>query len=111
MSKITVSRRSFLAGTAAVRLHKGMPDPAVPPAETALGALVSHITNADVRHFQPMNVNYGLFPDLEGRVKKKERRGKLAERALASLSGWLERVSPESRGDEEPGGTEQTEHS
>lgn len=83
----------FLAGITASRLLKGIPDPAVPPAETALGALVSHITNADVRHFQPMNVNYGLFPDLEERVKKKERRGKLAERALASLSGWLEQVA------------------
>jgi methylenetetrahydrofolate--tRNA-(uracil-5-)-methyltransferase len=91
----------FLAGITAARLLTGMPDPAVPPPETALGALVSHITNADARHFQPMNVNYGLFPDLEGRIKKKERRGKLAERALASLTGWLEQVSPETRGEGE----------
>jgi methylenetetrahydrofolate--tRNA-(uracil-5-)-methyltransferase len=47
-----------------------------------------HITNADARHFQPMNVNYGLFPELPGRVKKKEKRQRLAERALAALEEW-----------------------
>ncbi|MDD5105185.1 MAG: methylenetetrahydrofolate--tRNA-(uracil(54)-C(5))-methyltransferase (FADH(2)-oxidizing) TrmFO, partial [Desulfuromonadaceae bacterium] len=46
------------------------------------------ITNADVKHFQPMNVNDGLFPELPGKIKKKERRQKLAERALAALEGW-----------------------
>jgi methylenetetrahydrofolate--tRNA-(uracil-5-)-methyltransferase len=35
-----------------------------------------------------MNVNYGLFPNLPGRVKKKEKRQKLAERALAALEAW-----------------------
>ena len=79
----------FLAGIGAARLIQGRPI-AVPPPETALGALMAHITNADVRHFQPMNVNYGLFPELPGRVKKKEKRQKLAERALAALEVWLE---------------------
>ena len=77
----------FLAGIAAARLVQGQPLP-VPPPETALGALMHHITNADVKHFQPMNVNYGLFPELPGRVKKKERRQKLAERALEALESW-----------------------
>lgn len=77
----------FLAGITSARLVHGQPL-AVPPPETALGALMAHITNADVRHFQPMNVNYGLFPELAGRVKKKEKRGILAERALAVLEGW-----------------------
>ena len=81
----------FLAGLTAARLLSGV-EPLLPPAETALGALMMHITNADARHFQPMNVNYGLFPDLEGRVKKKERRGKLAERALAMLDEWKEKL-------------------
>jgi len=79
----------FLAGIAAAALVQGHPVP-VPPSETALGALMHHITNADARHFQPMNVNYGLFPELPGRVKKKERRQKLAERALEALEEWLE---------------------
>jgi methylenetetrahydrofolate--tRNA-(uracil-5-)-methyltransferase len=77
----------FLAGIAAAGLVQGQPLP-VPPPETALGALMHHITNADVKHFQPMNVNYGLFPELPGRIKKKERRQKLAERALEMLEVW-----------------------
>jgi methylenetetrahydrofolate--tRNA-(uracil-5-)-methyltransferase len=40
-----------------------------------------------------MNINYGLFPELEGRVKKKERRTKLAERALTDLAGWQETIN------------------
>lgn len=81
----------LLAGISASRLARGE-EPAVPPLTTALGALVGHITNTDARHFQPMNVNYGLFPELLGKVKKKERRGRLAERALADLAGWMEKL-------------------
>lgn len=77
----------FLAGIAAAHLVKEKPIP-VPPAETSMGALMHHITNADVKHFQPMNVNYGLFPELPGKIKKKERRGLLAERALVALDAW-----------------------
>lgn len=78
----------FLAGISAACLARETATP-LPPPETALGALIGHITNADARHFQPMNVNYGLFPELPGRVKKKERRQLLAERALTSLEEWL----------------------
>lgn len=81
----------FLAGINSARLVRGE-EPAVPPPTTALGALVAHITTAPARHFQPMNVNYGLFPPLEGKVKKNERRGRLAERALAELDHWLATV-------------------
>ncbi|MDD5104562.1 MAG: methylenetetrahydrofolate--tRNA-(uracil(54)-C(5))-methyltransferase (FADH(2)-oxidizing) TrmFO [Desulfuromonadaceae bacterium] len=77
----------FLAGISAAAVAHGKPVP-LPPPETALGALIGHITNADVKHFQPMNVNYGLFPELPGKIKRKERRQKLAERALAALEGW-----------------------
>ncbi|MDD2897222.1 MAG: methylenetetrahydrofolate--tRNA-(uracil(54)-C(5))-methyltransferase (FADH(2)-oxidizing) TrmFO [Desulfuromonadaceae bacterium] len=77
----------FLAGIAASRLVQEKPI-ALPSPETALGALMHHITNADVKHFQPMNVNYGLFPELSGRIRKKERRQKLAERALVALEEW-----------------------
>ena len=83
----------FLAGLTATALTQGRIPP-LPPRETALGALIHHITSTDARHFQPMNVNYGLFPDLPGKVKKKERRQKLAERALDALNGWLEDVRP-----------------
>ena len=81
----------FLAGMTAAALLQGR-ESAVPPPETALGALMAHITNADAKHFQPMNVNYGLFPELPGRVKKKERRQKLAERALAALEEWKDKI-------------------
>jgi methylenetetrahydrofolate--tRNA-(uracil-5-)-methyltransferase len=81
----------FVAGLNAARLARGEVL-LVPPPTTALGALVRHITDADVKQFQPMNVNYGLFPQLEGRVKKKERRQRLAERAVADLAGWLEQL-------------------
>ena len=82
----------FLAGINAAFLTADAAVP-LPPAETALGALIGHITNADARHFQPMNVNYGLFPELAGRVKKKEKRGLLAERALTALDLWRERLA------------------
>jgi methylenetetrahydrofolate--tRNA-(uracil-5-)-methyltransferase len=79
----------FLAGVNAALLAAGNL-PVTPPPTTALGALVRHITGTDHRHFQPMNVNYGLFPELSGRVHKKERRQKLAERALTDLGIWRE---------------------
>ncbi len=82
----------FLAGTTAAGLARGIREIPAPPPETALGALVRHITNADVRHFQPMNVNYGLFPELVERVGKKEKRARLAERALLALEEWLGRM-------------------
>jgi len=82
----------FLAGVNVVRLAAGA-GPLLPPPATALGALVRHITNAEVKHFQPMNVNYGLFPDIAGKIKKKERRGLLAARALAEIDQWRNEVN------------------
>lgn len=77
----------FIAGLNAAALAQGEAMPH-PPVETALGALVHHVTNADVKHFQPMNVNYGLFPSIPGKIKKKDKRGMLAERALTALDRW-----------------------
>ena len=79
----------LLAGrmAAAERLGRSF---AAPPATTALGALIGHITGgADSEIFQPMNINFGLFPPLEGRVKRKERKPARARRALADLDAWL----------------------
>jgi methylenetetrahydrofolate--tRNA-(uracil-5-)-methyltransferase len=60
-----------------------------PPRTTALGALLSHITgDADAETYQPMNVNFGLFPPLTD-VKKKVRKEAYTERAKADLAGWL----------------------
>ncbi len=61
-----------------------------PPATTALGALLTHITGgANADSFQPMNVNFGLFPPLPTKVRKQARAEAHCERALADLSLWL----------------------
>ncbi|MBM3584837.1 MAG: methylenetetrahydrofolate--tRNA-(uracil(54)-C(5))-methyltransferase (FADH(2)-oxidizing) TrmFO [Alphaproteobacteria bacterium] len=61
-----------------------------PPPSTALGALVAHITQgADAASFQPMNVNFGLFPPLGAMVPKAQRRAAMVARARADLSRWL----------------------
>jgi len=62
---------------------------ALPPATTAMGALLNHITKgADASTFQPMNINFGLFPPLAEKAKKRERKPAMAKRALADLEGW-----------------------
>jgi methylenetetrahydrofolate--tRNA-(uracil-5-)-methyltransferase len=62
----------------------------LPPVTTAMGAILGHITGgADAKSFQPMNVNFGLFPPPEGRVKKKERKQAYTSRAARDFSGWL----------------------
>ena len=64
-----------------------------PPIETALGALLSHITGgADAATFQPMNVNFGLMPPPPGRAKKADRKKAYTDRARASLANWLDRI-------------------
>jgi methylenetetrahydrofolate--tRNA-(uracil-5-)-methyltransferase len=64
--------------------------PAAPPATTAMGALLGHITGgADANSFQPMNVNFGLFPPIEGNARGKERKQLLAKRALRDFETWL----------------------
>ena len=63
-----------------------------PPPTTALGALLSHITHgADAKTFQPMNVNFGLFPELgvSERSRGRDRKKVVAHRALADLDMWL----------------------
>lgn len=64
--------------------------PLTPPRTTAHGALLAHITgDAEAETFQPMNVNFGLFPPLAERHHKKERKAKYAARALGDLDEWL----------------------
>ncbi len=84
----------LLAGLNAGRLKEGT-SLIVPPRTTAHGALVHYITEADPRHFQPMNVNWGLFPPLVKRAQKtkrlpkKERYRLMAQRALNDLDSWI----------------------
>lgn len=61
--------------------------PLVFPAETAIGALLRYISSDAGGEFQPMNVNFGLLPPLEKRIRnKQEKNQQLAERALAALA-------------------------
>lgn len=61
-----------------------------PPVETALGALLHHITGAAVAEtYQPMNVNFGLFPPIEGRTKKADRKKMYTDRARDALGAWM----------------------
>lgn len=74
-----------------------------PPVETALGAMLAHITGgADAETFQPMNINFGLFPpvvesdDGNGRkLRGRERKALYSTRALARLNDWLGRKPPD----------------
>ncbi len=61
-----------------------------PPVETAFGALLHHITGAaEAETYQPMNVNFGLFPPIEGRTKKADRKRMYTDRARDALARWL----------------------
>lgn len=61
-----------------------------PPVETALGALLHHITGAaEADTYQPMNVNFGLMPPIPGRTKKADRKKMYTDRARAALAAWL----------------------
>ena len=84
------SATGLLAGINLARLLSGE-KPAVPPATTMLGALYRYMNEADPKHFQPMNANFGLLDELSEKVKdKKQKREMFAARALRSMSDWIE---------------------
>jgi len=82
----------LLAGRMAAANLQGRELPAPPP-ETAMGALIHHITGgADAKTFQPMNVNFGLFPPIDargGRRGRKDRYKAYTDRAKAAFAQWL----------------------
>lgn len=101
----------LLAGRFAAAERRGL-RVSSPPATTALGALLAHITGGHIeaidagpRSFQPMNINFGLFPPIEeathddagkrlkGREKSTVRRHRIAARALADLTQWLHQTA------------------
>ena len=75
----------LVAGVNAARLARGEA-PLIFPETTCHGALAHYITTGEAEHFQPMNVNFGLLPPLPQRIRKKrEKKQRLAERALADI--------------------------
>lgn len=78
----------FLAGINAERLIKREPL-LIPPKETAIGALVHYLVEANPKYFQPMNINWGLFPQVAKKVHKNQRYQLMVERALKALSEWI----------------------
>jgi methylenetetrahydrofolate--tRNA-(uracil-5-)-methyltransferase len=82
------SATGLLAGINLARLVAGEP-PAIPPPITMLGALYRYLHEADPRHFQPMNANFGLLDELEVPVRdKRKKRELMADRALRALDEW-----------------------
>jgi len=91
----------LLAGQFAARQRLGLASEA-PPATTALGALLDHITGAaDAKTFQPMNVNFGIFPELpappgltraQAKQWRAERKPAMSRRALDDLASWKARL-------------------
>ncbi len=92
----------LLAGVSAALFVTGRPFPP-PPRTTALGSLLNHVTAVPAGPFQPMNINFGLFPPLPGKVPKRLRGRSYADRALADLAAWKDGVGLRFRGDL-PGG-------
>ena len=78
---------------AALFLHRiriGQPF-TTPSRTTAMGALLHHVSRSGGKTFQPMNVNFGLFEPLGGKVRKKDRGERYRDRALSDMEEWVRR--------------------
>jgi len=84
------SATGLIAGINLSRMLGGA-DAVIPPETTMLGALYRYLREADPKHFQPMNANFGLLDDLPERIRdKKKKREMFAERALSAMLSWAE---------------------
>ncbi|UQD51699.1 methylenetetrahydrofolate--tRNA-(uracil(54)-C(5))-methyltransferase (FADH(2)-oxidizing) TrmFO [Bacillus methanolicus] len=82
----------LIAGVNAARLINGQ-DPIEFPSETAIGSMARYITTANPDNFQPMNANFGLFPELPEKIKgKKERNERHAKRALEIIQNFVKNL-------------------
>lgn len=79
----------LIAGINAARIARGLKPMVIPP-EMACGAIANYITTANPEHFQPMNINFGLFPPLKNRIRnRRDRNLALSQRALQTLkNNW-----------------------
>ncbi len=82
------SAMGLVSGINAARLAVGL-NPVTPPETTAIGALLRYITGSSPKGFQPMNINFGLFPPVPQPARDKQlKRRQIAARALEALDGW-----------------------
>ena len=70
----------------------------LPPDETALGSLLKHVTkNANKDTFQPMNINFGLFPNLSNdkykKIDKKLKRNFISQNAISKITEWSNKIN------------------
>ena len=80
----------LVAGINAFRLANGLPTVKF-PRTTGIGALMHHVGASPSNHFQPMNINFGLFPSPEEKIRSKKERNKYyAQRALNDLAAWVD---------------------
>ncbi len=87
------SATGLLAGINLSRLLHGE-EPLIPPPTTMLGALYRYLREADPKHFQPMNANYGLVDDLPNPPRDKMvRKQAMADRALRDQAAWIEETA------------------
>jgi methylenetetrahydrofolate--tRNA-(uracil-5-)-methyltransferase len=87
------SATGLLAGINLSRMLHG-DAPVIPPPTTMLGALYRYLREADPKHFQPMNANYGLVDDLPNPPRDKmERKQAMADRALIDQGAWIESLA------------------
>jgi methylenetetrahydrofolate--tRNA-(uracil-5-)-methyltransferase len=84
----------LLAGINAANLLAGK-SAVTPPPTTALGALLRYISDPERKRFQPMNVNFGLLPPLDLRLRGRVKKEKMSERALTDLAAWLSETANE----------------
>jgi methylenetetrahydrofolate--tRNA-(uracil-5-)-methyltransferase len=84
------SATGLLAGINLARILSG-DDPVIPPPTTMIGALYRYMNEADPKHFQPMNANFGLLDELPQQIRDKKRKRELfSERALGDMQSWIE---------------------
>ncbi len=79
----------LVAGVNAARIFNGM-KPVQFPIETAIGSMANYITTTNSKNFQPMNANFGLFPELPEKIRKKQERNEQhAKRAIESIRNFM----------------------
>ena len=84
----------LIAGINMSRTLSGL-EPVLPPPTTMLGALYRYLREADPKHFQPMNANFGLVDELPEQIRdKRVKRERIAERALRDLQRWIDELEP-----------------